>query len=231
MRELGLALLLCAGLNAGVYSLQGAPSVSSALRLREDGAVETAALFGLGMRRLAADLGLVRLLVYYGTDEAGVDERHGAPDMSQPQLYEGGGHYPELGPRARLILDIDPTFSYAALYAAGALAFNLNRPDEALELLKYALGRDPRNLQYAVYVGAIGFQRHGDAANVVRVLEPVLAFPDCPTMIKNVAAFLYLRLGRKEKSAALYREILATSRDESYRRVARRMLDELAARH
>ena len=42
-------------------------------------------------------------------------------------------------------MSLDPTFSYAAQYAAGALAFNLGRSEEALALLRSALKNDPEN--------------------------------------------------------------------------------------
>ena len=147
-----------------------------------------------------------------------------------PEWSYGGGRYPELGLRAMRILDIDPTFSYAALYVSGALAFNLNRPDEALGVLAYALERDPLNLQYQTYVAAIGFKKRGDIEGVIRILEPVLAAPDCPTMIKSMMAFLFKKTGRTEKAARLYREILEASGDAGYREAAARMLKELGRR-
>jgi tetratricopeptide (TPR) repeat protein len=187
------------------------------------------------MRRLAADLGLIRLLVYYGSPESEGDkhEEHGHAgetfDPKHPENFWGGGKYPGLGPRARRILDIDPSLSYATLYAAGALAFNLNRPQEALDVLSYGLRRDPSNLQYHAYVAAIGFHRHGDTGSVMRILEPLLKSPDCPTMIKSMMAFLYRRTGRREKAIRLYREILETSRDPGYRRTAEKRLKALGA--
>ena len=195
---------LCVALNAVSFRLRPAPPP---LRqgLAADGAVESSALFSLGMRRLAADLGLIRLLIYYGTP---------------PELSWGGGAYPELGPRALCILDADPSFSYAALYASGALAFNLDRPDEALRVLQYALSRDPRNVEYEAYVAAVGMHRHGDKAGVIRILEPVLGESDCPDMIRNLVAYLYVQSGRKAQAAVLYRFLRDKGKDPAYRRMA-----------
>jgi len=193
--------------------------------------VETASLFALGMRRLAADLALIRLLVYYGTpeepQEAPEPRPHEPFHPEHPERYWAGGRYPELGPRALRILDIDPFFSYAALYSAGALAFNVGRPEEALDLLRYALSRDPANVQYQATAAAIGFYRKGESESVIRLLGPLVESPDCPTMIKNMVAFLYKRSGRREKAIRLYREILEVSRDPGYREIARRNLREL----
>ncbi|MBI5629371.1 MAG: hypothetical protein HY921_00635 [Elusimicrobia bacterium] len=230
------ALAASAALNLAALRL--GPSASRdplGVRLSADNAVESASLMSFGMRRLAADLGLIRLLVYYGTPEPDSREAHeGEPghhhepfDSDHPERSWGGGFYPELGPRARRLLDIDPKFSYPALFSAGALAFNLNRPQEALGLLEYGLKRDPGNFQFHAYIAAIGFHKRGDIAQSVRLLEPVLGQPDCPTMIKSMVAFLYKKSGQREKAIRLYREIIETTRDVGYRETAERMLKEI----
>jgi tetratricopeptide (TPR) repeat protein len=217
MRELAAALALSAAVN-----LAPRPAVAPRPlpRLAPDTAIETATLLSLGMRRLAADLELVRLLVYYGSAE---------PSIPENRLENGGGQYPEIGPRSRRILELDPSFSFAVLYGAGALAFNLDRPDEALELVASALERDPRNLEYRAYAGAIGFHRKGDTARALALLEPMLSQADCPTMIKSMVAFMYKRSGRRAEAVRVYRDILRTSRDAGYRATARNMLRELGA--
>lgn len=215
-----LALGVCAGLNLGAFRATAPKMPPPALSLAPETAVETAALLGLGMRRLAADLELVRLLVYYGTSETGNEEQ---------DLATGGGHYPEVGPRTRRIIELDPSFSFAVQYGAGALAFNLNRPDEALDILEFALKRDPDNANYKAYIGAVAFARHGDIRGVVRLLEPMLSSPDCPTMIKSMVAFMYRRLGERRKAVALYLDIAEHSPDAGYRSTAERALRELAS--
>jgi tetratricopeptide (TPR) repeat protein len=203
-----LAALGCCGvLNALSLRVRSA-GWSLGQGLAPESALETSALASLGMRRLAADLGLVRMLVYYG--EA-----------------EGGGRYPEMASRALRILDLDPSFSYAALFSAGALAFNLNRPQDALRVLDYALSRDPRNPRLQAYVAAVGCRRHGDAQGVVSRLEPVLGDADCPVMIKHLVAYLYVQAGQRRKALALYRKIRDTSKDAGYRRMAAAALRRL----
>ncbi len=214
-----VALGLCAALNAASFHLRPASSPLSQ-GLVADNAVESAGLLSLGMRRLAADLGFIRLLIYYGTPQPGAEE--------EEQVTQAvSSAYPELAARALRILDVDPTFTYATLYASGALAFNLNRPDEALRVLQVALSRDAHNVQYQAYVAAIGLHRRGDKAGVIRILEPILGESDCPAMIKNMMAYLYAQCGQQEKAAALYRLIQDTSKDPRYRRVAEEALKRL----
>jgi tetratricopeptide (TPR) repeat protein len=183
------------------------------------------------MRRMAADLGLIRMLVYYGTPEAEQARREEQAESAGKHGEElfGQGHYREILPRARRIRSLDPRYSYPVLYASGALAFNLGRPQEALDLLGEALKDDPGNEEYKAYVGGIGFAQSGDLPRVIAMLEPTLSRSDCPTMIKAMVALMYRKVGRRDDAARVYRDILATSRDEGYRGQAAHALAELDA--
>jgi hypothetical protein len=188
------------------------------LRLDTFSAVESASFVLLGARRLAADLGLVDLFLYYGAAE----------DL--PSTHGGHGQntsYSDLKARALSILDLDPSFIYPALYASGTLTFNLDRPQDGLEVLQYALARNPGNAEIGGYIGAIGFSRNGDKRQVIRVLEPYLDMPDCPTMIKSLVAFLDLKTGEIAKAAQIYQEILDTSKDPGYRGIAQRQMEAI----
>lgn len=193
----------------------------SEVRLTYEEAVQAAGMMSLGMRRLAADLAFIRLLMYYGTEEE--RSRH-----SHREVDQGQGDYPELGPRAMRILDLDPWFVYAAQYASAALAFNMDKPDEALAVLRHAIARDPKNWQYHAYVAAVGFRKQGDPAKVRDQLMSVVDQPDCPTMLKNITAYLNRRLGHNDEAVRLYRAVLA-SRDAGYHAMARAALRELGA--
>jgi tetratricopeptide (TPR) repeat protein len=225
---LGLAAVLaCVGLNS--LSRRVRPAGWPLLHgISADSAVETSTLLALGMRRLSADLGLVRLLIYYGTPEPGPEAEAEAGRHHEHGPW-GSGKYGELGPRALRILDADPEFSYVALYAAGSLAFNLDRPDEAVRVLEYALSRDPRNPRYPAYLAAIGLHRKGDLAGVIRILEPILDTPDCPVMIKHMVAYMYAQAGQRAKALSLYRVVRDTSKDPGYRQMAQKALVRMGA--
>lgn len=236
MRGLALALALSGGANFLLNKSLPAPAPDPVgIRVETAAAVETASLFALGMRRLAADIGLIRLIIYYGTPEdhhaPGGPDHHGHepgdPHHAHAGADYGRGDYPELASKAMRILDLDPAFSYPALFAAGALAFNMDKGASALEVLQYALKRDPKNYKYHAYIGAVGFHSSGDAQGVIRLLEPLLGAEDCPMMIKSMMAYLYHRTGHTAKAIALYRVVYGTSHDEGYRANARRRLAEL----
>lgn len=224
---LAAALAATLGLNHVLGRLAALPyPPPTEMRLGAQDAVTSAALLSLGMRRLGADIGLIRLLVYYGTPERGLEEGHHEHDGHGPHDY-GAGVYSELGPRALRILDLDPYWDYPVLYTAGALSFNLHRPQEALQLLREGLRYRPKDPRYLAYMAAIGFHEDGDMAKVVDELTPVVG-EEAPTILKNMLAYMNVRLGRREEAVRLYREMLL-SRDENYHPVARRALKALGA--
>ncbi|MFH1620398.1 MAG: hypothetical protein ABIG11_10925 [bacterium] len=177
----------------------------------------------LGLRRLAADISFIRLMQYYGTSEHSEEESghcHHGEDY-------GGDEYPEFFERARHVLDLDPYFRHAVLYAAGALAFNLGLPDEAVELITRVRRFDPKEWKYSAYLAAIGYKGARNPRQVADTLYPVIEDPECPTMIKQLVAFLSKRIKRYHKAAEIYEDIIRTSKDEGYIRNARQELQKL----
>ena len=216
---LGIALLAAAaGLQARLSS--GMPSLST-VRVTADSALEDLGFLGLGLRRQAADVHFIRLLEYYGTPEQAVEEE---------KLEQGGGNYPQLYTRALRMLELDPYFRYGASYAAGALAYNLGRPNEAIGLLKHALEYDPQAWQYHLYLAAIAYKKDQEFGKLVEVLEPALRDPECPALLKSIVAGVYVKLGQKDKALALYADIAENSKDPDFRRVARERNEKLTRR-
>ena len=124
--------------------------------LRAESAVETAALLSLGMRRAAADLGLIRLLVYYGTpeDSGHPHDEHGF-DPEHPEHGYGGGVYPELASRAHEVvvphdLGADEAFRHVAVDRAGRLHRRLARVDRPRADLLGTTGEEREQPQHAI---------------------------------------------------------------------------------
>ncbi len=180
--------------------------------------VEILAFLNLGLRRLAADVEMIRLLIYYGSSEAMADELN--PPKDAPL-------YPGIFFRAEEILNLDPSFNYARLYAAGALAFSLGRPVESLQLMKEGLVLEPENEQFKAYIAAIAFSAKGDPQKAVDALSPYLERKDTPSMLINISAFIYYRLKEMDKAASLYRRLLDL-RNPEYHSIAKKMLRRIA---
>ena len=201
----------------------------SEMRVPAAGAAGDMMALALGARRLFADLWFIRLMQYYGTREyTGEEEKQAGPHHHDAHDDYGAGKYPLFLPMARHVLEVDPAFTAAGMYGAASLAFNMQRGVEAQELISYALKYNPREWKYLTMLAAIGYSKAGNAAAVAEVIAPILKDPDCPVMLKQVAAFLNKKAGNYAAAAAIYADIAATSRDEAYVRNARRELEKLA---
>lgn len=219
---IGLALALAAA-SVAPRLPSGVPPLES-INLDGRYAQQDLAFVALGMRRQAADLHFIRLLQYYGTPEgeaAEEDPGHGMPGHIH-RGAQGEGEYPELVPRTLHILELDPYFRYATLYTAGALAFNMGKPEQAIALLRRALERDPKAWRYHLYIAAIAYRKDREFGKLVVVLEPAIGDPECPAMLKLIVAGIYQKLGRPERARELYLQVEQDSRDPDSRRMAKK---------
>ena len=211
------------------------------IRVPADGAAGDMFSLALGARRLFADLWFVRLMQYYGTPELEPGETPADHEREAAEAALGGhhhheenfgaGNYPLFLAMAMHVLELDPYFTSAGLYGAGSLAFNMNRPEEAKRLLAYGLRYCPREWKYLNLLAAIGYSGNGgDPAAVAAQLRPILKDPDCPVMLKQLAAFLNKKAGNFREAYSIYSDIAATSRDPAYVANARRELERLSGR-
>jgi hypothetical protein len=202
------------------------------IRVPASGAAGDMFSLALGARRLFADLWFMRLMQYYGTQEDIDGEEEECQEHPGQHHHHHGmngeGNYPEFLPRARHILELDPHFSTAGLYGAGALAFNLDRPAEAQELLNFGIKQAPREWKYPLLLAAIGYSKATEPMKIAEAIRPVLSDPDCPVMLKQLAAFLNKKAGNLAAAAAIYADIAATSKDTAYVANARRELAKLS---
>jgi len=207
-------------------------------RIREvrQSAVQDALALSLGLRRLAADVWFIRLMQYYGSPdmeerkplyEARPDPGHGQAGHHCEGAHFGEGRYPEFLPLARHILALDPYFTNAGLYAAGSLAFNMYRPEEAISFLNGALVYHPKEWKYVTLLAAIGYSKAKDPAKVAKIIAPLLMESDCPVMLRQLAAFLNKKAGNYRDAYLIYGTILETTKDPFYINNARRELAKL----
>ena len=216
-----------------------------------------------GARRLAADIAWVELLQYYGSPEKPLDreteyklsidmtkylfgipvkeEESGGAAHAQKEHYEpdiSGGTYSELYSYCLRVTNLDPFFSYAYLYGAGALAWNLNRPDEAAKLLEAGISSMEKFSpeitkdihqpfwQYHLYLSAIIYSNSGQFTEMTALLETAVKQPECPNMVKAILANIYQKNGQPQKALKLWLEIY-DSKDPTYTDKALSKISEL----
>jgi tetratricopeptide (TPR) repeat protein len=171
-----------------------------------------------GSRRLTADIGWISLLQYYGMHERG-EESYSAL---------GKGKYPSLKKMVFRVTRLDPTFHYAYLYGAGSLAFNLNRPEEALDILKEGIENSPTYWRFRLYVGAIVYKQKGRFDDMIALLEDATRYPDCPTLVKSVLANIYKERKNYKRALEIWIGVLeGNERDSWYREQAGKQIAEL----
>lgn len=159
---------------AGIVGI-AASARTSGLR-RGLGAALGAATCAFFLPRLEADRRFVAMCAYYGDAEAGPS-------------------YPGLAARAAAVLDADPGFADAALFAAGALAFDLGRPDEALALLRRASAVSPRDWRLPAAAGGLGSEKRGAPGAALSIVRPASERPGAPRQLTRLADFAASRTG------------------------------------
>lgn len=175
----------------------------------------------LGMRRLTADIAWISVLQYYGSHET---EDEGG---KHPHVF-GAGKYFALKKMVLRVTRLDPSFVYAYLYGAGAMGWNLDRPEEAMEILQEGIRYNPTYWKFRLYVGALVYKKKGEFDNMIGLLEDAVRYPDCPTMIKSILGTLYEERGKYPQALKLWIDIFESSeKDMTYKQKAERHIDLL----
>jgi|CXWL01.1.fsa_nt_gi tetratricopeptide (TPR) repeat protein len=181
-------------------------------------AFQDAILAASGFRAPAADLAWIQLLQY----AAG----------SLPELVDRPGHsYDHLGAMSLRVIRLDPSFSRAALFGAGILAWfhGVDQPDQAADILNEGMRRTPEQPLYSLYLAALAYKKKGDTQRMISLLESSFDKPDTPSQMKTILANLRQSRGEHREALVLWRRILASERDASEHPRARLKIAELRA--
>ncbi len=164
--------------------------------------LQDAALASAGLRAAAADLAWIQLLQY---SAGGLSELQDSP----------GAAFEFIQPMARRVVRLDPAFHRAYLYGAGILGWfqNVARPDDAVDLLKEGMRDDPGQPLYSEYIAALAYQKRGDTARMLEILEPAAADPRSPIEMKAILANLYKARGEYARALALWEQMLDNEDD------------------
>lgn len=221
-----------------------------------------------GMRRLSADIAWIQLLQYYGSPEEKLDKDTeyelsiatirfltGIKEKQQKESEVGGhehGHmdapydieagvYPQLLSHCYRVVKLDPFFFHVYLFGSGALAWNLNRTDEAIQFLKYGIDtmeaykmnvtKDVQQpyWQMNLYMAAIVYRNMGKTDEMVSLLEVAVKQPSCPNLVKTILASIYQKAGKDALALKLWIDV-RESGDPTYSARSMEKITELRSR-
>ena len=192
--------------------------------------------FILGLRKFISDIAWIQLLQYYGGP---------APeDLCHPEgLYHTDDHFEHITKiqpgkykrfidYCRRVVILDPLYSYVYFYGVGSLAWNLERPDEALELVDIGLKnldfqKEDANSDYwelVKYQQAIYYKLGGKYLEMIDKLKEIVDGGKAPNMVKAILANLYKKYGRYEEALLIWEELLLSGDPEYIERAKRQIL-------
>lgn len=214
---LALSALLPARLSA-VYPLDWPPLrelIASGFELQDVG------FLAAGFRRLAADAAWVQLLLYLGS----------AMPEDEHEGERGSGAYPQLRDLTLRVNRLDPYFTQPYVFGATVLAWypNTERYDEAIEILREGLRRNPEHWPFYAMLAAIGYRQHGQFGRMQEELERAVRHPGCPTLVRSILANSYKAQGRHAGALRHWLIILDDPRASDYHERARREIAWLSA--
>lgn len=187
----------------------------------------------LGIRKLISDLAWIQLLQYYGSEsyEIGEGESHEHKETLcnchlEHMTKIQPGKYKQLLKYLKRIVLLDPLYNFVYFYGIGSLAWNLERPDEALELANLGLKNlefqkdDPTSDYWEIvkYQQAIYYKIGGQYQEMVDKLSEIVKGGKSPNLVKAILANLYKKYGVYEKSLQLWRELLLSGDPEYVKR-------------
>ena len=86
---------------------------------------------------------------------------------------------------------------------------------------------DPKEWKYVRLLAAIGYSKAKSPAKVAEQIAPLLNEPDCPVMIRQLAAFLNKKAGNRAAAYAIYKRILTATKDPFYIENAKKEIAKL----
>ncbi len=194
-----------------------------------------------GLRKVVSDLAWIQLLQYYGTQPEELKEEDKGILQNQYKEFTDStnyryksfnhfehitkikpGKYKHLLKYLKRVVLLDPLYSFVYFYGIGSLAWNLDRPEEALDLANIGL----KNLEFqkeqissdyweiVKYQQAIYYKVGGKYKEMLDKLEEILQSGKPPNVVKSIIANLYKKYGMYEKSLKLWEELLLSGDPE-----------------
>jgi tetratricopeptide (TPR) repeat protein len=168
-----------------------------------------AAAFLTGLKIPASHIFWIQTLQYYG-DPTNARER-----------------YKKLFDYCRLTSDLNPHFLKPYELGTSVLAFQVNRPQEAAELLRRGIEENPGSTRLKVLLAAVGYMNADKYEAILPILEGIIRSGEAPPMMINILANTYQKVGRWDDAVRVWRWILSHSTKAEEKELAVRALEKL----
>jgi len=203
--------------NAKINSLYSLPFPHFDKLLLKRAGLQDILVILAGFRSVAADIAWVELLQEVSGGGSVLDED---PTRNVGSLKDD----------TLRVVRIDPSFYRAYLFGSATLAWirTIDRPQEALEVLKEGLTYNPHYWLFGNYALAIIYHQKKDLVGVIRLLENAVRQPDCPGLTKAILANTYKENGEYQKAIEIWTDVLNDPDNSNYHARARNQIRELS---
>lgn len=187
--------------------------------LNDEMALQDVTLTVLGFRSVASDLAWIQLLQYFG----------GANIFD---LNDDSRNFQLLKPLTLRVMRLDPYFVRAIAFGAVSLAWLkvVQRPDEALDLLKEGIQYNPTYWPFQSYLVSMGYQAKDQFESMLDALGDTLRHPDCPVQVKAILANTFKRHNRYRDAFVIWEDVFRSTEDPAYKNRALQQMQDLRPR-
>jgi hypothetical protein len=195
------------------------PHFNELIVLENEAGLQDVAMIVGGFRSVAADLAFIELLQYLGGDSF-------LDDGAQKKDFH------LIKDLTLRVMRIDPYFVQAISFGAVSLAWlrNINRPNEALDLLAEGIRFNPTYWSFQSYVVAMSYEKLADIDRMLTALGQTINDPNCPIYVKAIMANVFKLHGRYEQALTIWSNVYGTTEDPATKNRAFDQIRELKRR-
>lgn len=124
------------------------------------------------------------------------------------------------------IIALDPHFTYAYLFGSSILMWQLNRSDDAMEIIKEGIANNPDYWQLNLYLAAFTYFKANEYKKMVVYLEHALNIESHPPMLERILGNIYEKIGEIEKARLLWWWMWYNTKDIENKKYAEKKLKE-----
>jgi tetratricopeptide (TPR) repeat protein len=172
----------------------------------------------LSFDNLVSDIYWMRAVVYFGGQRDELGSRR---------------NFDQLFPLLDLVTALDPYFRvgyrFGSLFLAEPPPGGPGRPDQAIELLKKGLERDPARWEYAHDIAFVYYWWLDDYTQAAEWFKRAADIPGSAPWLRPMAAITLAEGGNRQSSRTLWTEMYANTEIEWIRTSAERRLQQLDA--